>query len=204
VARPKVDKHQTAEVILHSALHHFLEKGFEGTSINDVADTAKINKSLIYHHFGNKIELWKAVKNRIVEQAMAGATTNLNFYQSTLKDFLNIFIPFRVKVYAQNPELIRLMGWQRLEPQIESAGGGGVTLVDYDLSKLRDHIQLLQSTGEIRDDLKPDMIFYVIYSLASNGFIDNQPFLKTKQGQADYQKFLIETLYMIFKGKKSL
>lgn len=144
------------------------------------------------------------MKSRIVEQAMAGTTTDLNFYQSTLKDFLNVFILFRVKVYAQHPELIRLMGWQRLEPQIESAGGGGVTIVDYDMSKLRTHIQLLQSTGEIRYDLKPEVVFYVIYSMASNGFIDNQPFLKTKQGQADYQKFLIETLYMIFKGKQSL
>ncbi len=65
---PHTPSHKTAELILQTAKKQFLEKGYDGTSINDVANDAKINKSLIYHHFGSKQDLWKAVKSQILEQ----------------------------------------------------------------------------------------------------------------------------------------
>ena len=37
----------------------FVKKGFEGSSISDIASQAKTNKSLIYHYFENKDDLVK-------------------------------------------------------------------------------------------------------------------------------------------------
>src|SRR5690242_1636043 len=41
----------TKTVILNAALTVFIQKGFAGASISDIAKLAKINQSLIYHHF---------------------------------------------------------------------------------------------------------------------------------------------------------
>mgnify|MGYP006447964239 CR=1 FL=1 len=73
VAKVKQDKavigEQTREEILEAASYYFVENGFEGTSIQNVADRAKVNKSLIYHHFQSKEELWKTVKTYIIKKS---------------------------------------------------------------------------------------------------------------------------------------
>jgi AcrR family transcriptional regulator len=191
MARPKVENHKTAEVILESAKQIFLEKGFDGASINDVADTAKINKSLIYHHFGNKENLWKAVKERIVNQALPKET--VTFKHPTLREFIEAFVAFRFHLYATHPELIRLMGWQRLDSKIDALAGINIE----PFVGLEDHLRNLQATGQIRADLEPSVILYLIMSLSSNAFVDNAPFLKTKTGRKQYLKVIVEGLMKI-------
>ncbi|MGF1529391.1 MAG: TetR/AcrR family transcriptional regulator [Candidatus Competibacterales bacterium] len=46
--------------ILEAAQELFVERGFEGTSMDDVADAAAVSKQTIYSHFGNKEELFAA------------------------------------------------------------------------------------------------------------------------------------------------
>lgn len=197
MARPKTEHHKTAELILESAQAHFMQKGFKGTSINDVADHAKINKSLIYHHFKDKENLWKAVKERIVEKSANSSLEKIDFKQPTLKKFLEAFVPFRFRLYAHHPELVRLIGWQRLEPQNESLSG----VTNKTFTELDEHIVFLQKAGEIRVDLKPEIITYVIMSMTSNGFIDKASFLGTEKGQDEYLKFIMESLAIILSTK---
>ncbi len=47
--------------ILQAAFPLFAERGFYGVSISDVAESAGLVKSAIYHHFANKEELYIAV-----------------------------------------------------------------------------------------------------------------------------------------------
>ncbi|MGV8964381.1 MAG: TetR/AcrR family transcriptional regulator [Candidatus Saccharimonadaceae bacterium] len=197
MARVKTEHHKTAELILESAQEHFLQKGFKGTSINDVADQAKINKSLIYHHFGGKENLWKAVKERILKKSAKSCLDEIDFKRPTLKEFLDAFVPFRFHLYAHHPELVRLMGWQRLESQRELLSG----VTNKIFTELDEQIISLQKAGEIRDDLKPDIITYIITSTASNGFMDKADFLETKKGQDRYLKFIIESLTLILSPK---
>ena len=197
MARPKTEHHKTAELILESAQEYFLQKGFEGTSINDIANHAKINKSLIYHHFGDKENLWKSVKERILKKSSNNHLDEIDFKRPTLKEFLNTFIPFRFHLYAHHPELVCLMGWQRLEPQGESLSG----VTNKNFTELDEHILALQKTGEIRADLKPEIIIYLIMSMASNGFMDRAKFLETEKGQDEYLKIIIESLTTILSTK---
>lgn len=188
---PHTSSHKTAELILQAAKKHFLEKGYDGTSINDVANDAKINKSLIYHHFGSKQDLWKAVKSQILEQTPDLDIKQANFRRQTLKEFLEAFVTFRFKVYASQPELSRLMTWQRLEVNSRALSGVGKK----SLLNLEDEIVLLQQAGEIRADLNPEMVNYLITSCAANGFMDNITFLHSSKGREQYLKLLIDFLY---------
>jgi AcrR family transcriptional regulator len=49
------------ELIKNSALILFAEKGYDATSISDIAITAQISKGLLYHYFKNKEELLTAI-----------------------------------------------------------------------------------------------------------------------------------------------
>lgn len=197
--RPKIESHRTAGIILQSAKKHFLQKGFEGTSISDVANDARVNKSLIYHHFGNKENLWKSVKEKIIENAAGKTLETVSFKRATLKEFLKDFVTFRFELYAHHPELVHLMHWQRLEPHSPSLEG----VINKNFPGLEDHILHLQNTGQIRTDLIPEVISYFIMSTASNGFLDKAQFLKSKKGQTEYLNFIIESLNILLRPQSS-
>lgn len=49
------------EAILRAALREFGARGFEGARVERVARRARVNKALLYYHFGNKAKLYEAV-----------------------------------------------------------------------------------------------------------------------------------------------
>jgi AcrR family transcriptional regulator len=54
----------TAIRILNQAMRLFLEKGYHGTSVDDITQAAKLTKGALYWHFKNKEDLLK----RIIEE----------------------------------------------------------------------------------------------------------------------------------------
>lgn len=69
-----VDATRTA--LLDSALRLFTERGFAGTSLDDVVRDARVTKGALYHHFkGGKLALFEAVftevDRRLAEQIAA-------------------------------------------------------------------------------------------------------------------------------------
>ena len=57
----KYNSQATIENILTVSAKLFLEKGFDKTSIQDIAEAAGISKGAIYHHFKSKDEIISAV-----------------------------------------------------------------------------------------------------------------------------------------------
>ena len=60
----------TRQKILDAARKIFLEKGYSGASIDEIAKLAEVNRSLIFHHYESKQELWKRVKASIVSESI--------------------------------------------------------------------------------------------------------------------------------------
>jgi AcrR family transcriptional regulator len=61
-------KGDTKEELLARAAQLFEENGYKGTSIRDIARATDTSVSNIYHYFGNKEGLWKAIQNTSVQQ----------------------------------------------------------------------------------------------------------------------------------------
>ncbi|MBC7538984.1 MAG: TetR/AcrR family transcriptional regulator [Bacteriovorax sp.] len=55
----KIIPADTRDLILAEARKHFCEKGFEGASIRDICEGAKVNVSAIKYHFGGKEGLYR-------------------------------------------------------------------------------------------------------------------------------------------------
>ena len=62
---------QTREVILRSALATFLERGFEGTRMADVAAGAGLAKGTLYLHFADKEALFEFVLQQLISEPLA-------------------------------------------------------------------------------------------------------------------------------------
>lgn len=114
--RPSADP--TRAAIITAARHHFAEKGFAGTSISSIAKSAKVNQSLIYHHFGSKSELWRDVKLHVLDDYHA--LQNMNWDKlltvESCEDFIAEFIRYRFGFFDRYPDVLRIIEWQFLQP----------------------------------------------------------------------------------------
>jgi TetR/AcrR family transcriptional regulator len=54
------------EHILDRATRLFAERGYEGVSVHEVAESVGIGKASLFHHFANKEALYEAVLDRLV------------------------------------------------------------------------------------------------------------------------------------------
>lgn len=56
--RPDVD---SRAVIFTAAAHEFAERGFEAAGVDRIAAKARVNKAMLYYHFGSKLGLYMEV-----------------------------------------------------------------------------------------------------------------------------------------------
>ena len=66
--RQLLDRAARRETILKGAAAAFAEKGYAGTSMEDVASAAGITKLIVYRHFTSKEELYDAVLEGVSER----------------------------------------------------------------------------------------------------------------------------------------
>lgn len=190
-------EHATAEKILQAAQEVFLAKGFDGSSINEIADKAKINKSLIYHHFSSKESLWKAVKTFLLQSHAGQDISQIDFPMDSFKSFLESFVIFRFNFYDKNPEIARIISWQRLENTQEKIVG----VQEIKFTSIVPQIKEFQERGEVRPGLDPEMIEYFIMTTASMAFMDHPSFFEGQKANENKEKFLVllvESLYLAF------
>lgn len=196
MVKPK--KAKTERLILDTARLIFLEKGFAGASIGDIAAAADINKSLIYHYFKNKEELWKAVKLDIVVADLGEKDSLHHSDISTLRELIEWIVPLRFNLYAKSPDLVKLMLLQRLEEEggIQGIPGNSPTT---DVAAI---IENLQNKDEVRDDIPAAMLSYFIISNPAQGFLDKARFLNQDEKQnTTYLSFLKEVLYNALRAR---
>jgi AcrR family transcriptional regulator len=65
-------RQHTRDVLLDAAEEVFARRGFEGASLEEIADAAGYTRGAIYKHFGSKEELFLSANERFNERALAG------------------------------------------------------------------------------------------------------------------------------------
>lgn len=111
---------KTRSSILETATCLFAEHGFHGTGLSDICKKAKANKRMIYHYFGNKEDLYRAVHRRNWEELGAwfaaeltrkAGTAQPSNHTDLLMEAVRIFHDFT----ASHQIFVRLLIWDGLE-----------------------------------------------------------------------------------------
>lgn len=196
-SRKRIIKSVTKDTILGSALKVFIKKGFAGASISQIAETAKINQSLIYHHFESKDDLWVCVKKYCVDEVTKGFKP---IRHDTLENFVHDLVEARFSVYAKD-SMRMLVHWQALEPDTAQFYGHGTPHPLFDISN---HILALQKKKVVRTDQDHQVLSGVIFGLSSYAFFDfaNAYNLSKKQKEA-HKKLVCEILTQALKQRNN-
>lgn len=94
----------TEEKIFDSATEIFIEKGFDGARMRDIADHAGINKSLLHYYYRTKERLFNAVfeniADRIFRKLIPVFDKNLSFEEK-----IRLFYREHIDLLYNNPRL---------------------------------------------------------------------------------------------------
>jgi AcrR family transcriptional regulator len=68
--RPRKSENPKQDEILRAALRAFAHGGYEGTNLRGIAADADVDVALIAHHFGSKLDLWKATVDSLATRLL--------------------------------------------------------------------------------------------------------------------------------------
>ncbi|MEG9226464.1 TetR family transcriptional regulator [Aeromicrobium sp. Sec7.5] len=143
--------------LLAAATEEFATHGLAGARVDRIAGTAKVNKQQMYAWFGSKDGLFDAVfaaqLHRIVD-AVPFTADDLPGYAVALYDS-----------YLTDPEIIRLVGWNRLERVPVGdllAGHGALT------EPKRAALEQAQADGLVVDTVTPDLLYAMVIGIAGS------------------------------------
>lgn len=188
----RVAADHTRKAILKAAEKYFSKSGFSGASISEIAKTAKINKSLIYHHFENKEGLWGQVKLNIYLRYYKAFDPIALAQTKSLPEFISEFIHNRIAFLQKNPTVLRILQWQRLEPKAQLLQLHNTEYLDQWLEAFA----ILQQRGEMDPEIEKDMALLWLFSSLMGVFEEaSMVFRKDKEAkQQQYVNFIIESL----------
>ena len=107
------DPERTRRAILEAATTEFVNHGFAGASVNEIAARANVNKRMLYHYFGKKEDLYIAVLERTY-LALRTAQMQLKLAHLSPASAIETLILFTWNYYIQYPELLSLMSTEHL------------------------------------------------------------------------------------------
>lgn len=122
----------TEEAILQAARDVFVEKGFEGATMQMIADRAGINKALVHYYFRNKERLFESVFTEAFTQIIPPLLSLLNSdlpIEEKIRQFVGQYIDsinanpllpmFILRELTRNPErLVSIIHDLGVSPQV--------------------------------------------------------------------------------------
>lgn len=185
---------ETRKIILQAASNLFIKSGFEGVSISQIAKKAKINQSLIYHYFESKEELWKNVKKVFVDTYTSKESLKFSLERG-LEYTLKQIVFSRFEFYEKNPDIFRMMTWQRLEATKSNLVGGTL----FSPENWKEVFLQFKKKGEIREEIDLDMMILFITSLIAGALTeDYQGIFKDQTNKTSYLDLIVSTCMRCF------
>ncbi|MFC7344145.1 TetR/AcrR family transcriptional regulator [Saccharopolyspora griseoalba] len=154
----------TRQALVDSAVELFTERGYSGTSLDEIAKRARVTKGALYHHFGGKQALFEAafgaVEADVVDRLAEVVSDSGDPWEATrsgLSAFLEVCLePSYQRIVVQDGPAV--MGWERWRTA-EEAHTFGV---------LRTVVSNLVESGEI-GELPVDALARIMFGALSAG-----------------------------------
>ena len=100
-----MDKHtDKEELIMQTAMQVFIDKGWHGTKMQEIADKAGINKALLHYYFRSKEKLYAKIFEFLIS-GFVGDLFKLFDDKLTFDEFLRKFIYSYIDLISKNPKI---------------------------------------------------------------------------------------------------
>ncbi len=96
---------ETANRILRQAMRIFLEKGYHGTSIDDITRAAKLTKGALYWHFKSKEDLLKRIVQEYEKRFLDGMIQTVNEVKGRIPEKIEKYFRYNAAFAYYNREL---------------------------------------------------------------------------------------------------
>jgi AcrR family transcriptional regulator len=164
------DPARTKRSILDAATAEFVEKGFAGASVNEIADRAKINKRMLYHYFGKKESLFLHVFDEVYV-AMRAEQCKVDLANLSPAQAIETLIRFTWNYNLRKPDFMSLFianttKEDTLISSSETMRRANEPFMDMIARILRDGAQ----SGVFRKNIEPIQLYLTVASLCT-GFV---------------------------------
>jgi AcrR family transcriptional regulator len=182
----------TKDKITKTALRLFLERGYERTSLNDIAHEVGITKPAIYHHFKSKDQLFHQVLTMFFEEmgkwssSRLGSCRNLKELLRTLFGSLQSFREVTGIILGQHHRktpysfLELFLAASKRDPGIQKRIENGFVVTR---KFLKEKLLEAQKKGEIRGDVDCETLSFEIHALIEGtgliSYLDRSVNMKT-------------------------
>jgi AcrR family transcriptional regulator len=151
--------------ILDAARAEFAAKGLAGARVDAIAEAAGVNKRMLYHYFGNKDALFRAVLHATVLQ-------HGDQIEGNPPDPVDA-LPLWYDAISADVPWIRLLAWEALEAPIGADRADGAAELRLNYLAAVGWIRDAQRAGLLSPDLDPEL--YLLATIALNMFPDAFP-----------------------------
>ena len=105
---------ETRRKILESAIANFSASGLNGSTVDDIAGSAGVNKQRIYAYFGSKQKLFEAALLEVFLRVKLYSNKTLEKAESNLEQLSSAVFKSFMRVHDEQPALWRLLAWANL------------------------------------------------------------------------------------------
>ncbi|GBC99875.1 HTH-type transcriptional repressor KstR2 [bacterium HR17] len=167
-ARRRLQPDMRQEQILQTAMRLFADKGYDRTTIDDIADACGVAPGLIYHYFDSKAELLRKAMERYG-------------FLETLRDILHrpksvrleptlteIAEAFWTMLQEKREAVLTMRGEMHRDPETAQALG---TVAKEGLRLFCGYLRRRQRAGEVRPDADVEVAGRVFFSALMDFFV---------------------------------
>jgi AcrR family transcriptional regulator len=160
VGRPGHDQ----EAVLTAAVRLFNDRGYEATSMGDLAEALGITKSTIYHHVTSKQDLLRMAINHALD-GLHQAAEEVKALDRPAIERLELLIRRSVLVLADRLEFVTLLLRVRGNNAIEKGALMRRKILD---AQVTDLVKQAQAEGALRADVDPATAARLLFGMVNS------------------------------------
>lgn len=197
LTRRERKKQETRRRIYSAAFELFLDKGFEETTVEEIAERADVGKGTVFNYFPHKTSFLAAIFEDWVNRITAEMGPVDKWRGSTRSKLERLFF-FLADLSAQSPALFRRAFFEHLRsiPEEEGRLKAKATMQEF-LTMIGIVLRQGQEAGDVRADLQPE---HAAALVESAGFKTLVIWLMEGGSENDLRSEMSAKLDIIFAG----